>query len=112
MTYKNTDLIVTQNFGEISRKADIIVPGLISDAGMGASRRFLEFFAANIRNRNTRAAYARAVIDFFAFCDRIPVERIDDIEPVHVAAYIEYLGNIRSAPTVKQHLAAVRMLFD
>ena len=26
--------------------------------------RFIEFFAANIRNSNTRAAYARAVMDY------------------------------------------------
>jgi integrase/recombinase XerD len=31
---------------------------------------------------------------------------------LHVAAYIEQLGRERSAPTVKQHLAAIRMLFD
>jgi site-specific recombinase XerD len=35
-----------------------------------------------------------------------------DIEPVHVAAWIERLGHGFSAPTVKQWLAAVRMLFD
>jgi hypothetical protein len=29
--------------------------------GERASRRFIEFFTANIRNRNTRMAYARAV---------------------------------------------------
>ena len=34
------------------------------------------------------------------------------MEPVHVAAYIEQLGKTRSAPSVKQHLAAIRMLFD
>ena len=31
---------------------------------------------------------------------------------MHVAAYIEQLCQTRSAPSVKQHLAAVRMLFD
>lgn len=36
--------------------------------GGGATRRFIEFFAANIRNRNTRAAYLRAVSDFFQWC--------------------------------------------
>jgi integrase/recombinase XerD len=30
----------------------------------------------------------------------------------HVAVYVELLGKRYSAPTVKQHLAAVRMLFD
>lgn len=40
------------------------VPALFSDAGSDAVRRFIEFFTANIRNRNTRAAYARAVAQF------------------------------------------------
>ena len=31
---------------------------------------------------------------------------------MHVAAYIELLQSERSAPTVKQHLACIRMLFD
>src|SRR6516162_4332615 len=34
------------------------------------------------------------------------------IEPVHVAAYIETLQAGAAKPTVKQHLAAIRMLFD
>ena len=34
------------------------------------------------------------------------------LEPVHVAAYVENLGKTHAAPSVKQHLAAVRMLFD
>jgi integrase/recombinase XerD len=35
-----------------------------------------------------------------------------DLNPVLVAAYIEELGVVASRPTVKQHLAAIRMLFD
>ena len=31
---------------------------------------------------------------------------------MHVAAYIEQLGRTHAKPTVKQHLAAIRMLFD
>lgn len=34
------------------------------------------------------------------------------VTPIHAAAYIEQLGRPRSKPTVKQHLAAIRMLFD
>ena len=41
------------------------VPSIIVDAGGDASKRYLEFFAAQIRNRNTREAYMRAVRDFF-----------------------------------------------
>src|SRR5271165_4714798 len=65
-----------------------------------------------IRNKNTRMAYYRAVCQFFAWCDRHRIGEIADIEPLHVAAYIENLQTTMSKPTVKQHLAAVRMLFD
>jgi site-specific recombinase XerD len=34
------------------------------------------------------------------------------IEPVHVATYIETLQRRMAPPSVKQHLAAIRMLFD
>ena len=37
---------------------------------------------------------------------------VSRVEPMHVAAYIEQLGSVASKPTVKQHLAAIRMLFD
>src|SRR6516225_10647023 len=40
-------------------------------AGGGhAVRRFLEFFAASIRNRNTRMAYCLAACQFFAWVER------------------------------------------
>lgn len=39
-------------------------PTLIAVAGDRAAYRFLEFFTAQIRNSNTRRAYARAVGDF------------------------------------------------
>jgi hypothetical protein len=35
------------------------LPKLVATAGERASMRFLEFFAANIRNPHTRRAYAR-----------------------------------------------------
>ena len=41
------------------------LPTIITDAGEQASWRFFEFFTGNIRNRNTRQAYARAVTAFF-----------------------------------------------
>ena len=38
---------------------------LIAAVGERASYRFFEFFTANIRNPNTRRAYARAAVEFF-----------------------------------------------
>jgi site-specific recombinase XerD len=87
------------------------LPAVIQRAGPLAVRRTVEFFTAEIRNRNTRQAYARAVGEFFAWCGDRNLE-LADITPFHVAAYVEDLGRERSAPTVKQHLAAIRMLFD
>ena len=45
------------------------LPTAIARAGEGAAWRFVEFFTANIRNRNTRAAYAQAVAQFFRWCE-------------------------------------------
>lgn len=92
--------------------AAIVVPAIIADAGAHATRRFLEFFAATIRNKNTRLAYMTAVDRFFAWSDQHKIGQLADIEPLHVAAYIESLGKDFEKPTVKQHLAAIRMLFD
>jgi integrase/recombinase XerD len=86
-----------------------MVPAVIDRAGGRARKRFLEFFTATIRNENTRMAYARAVGSFFEWCRGYRLD-LSDIEPIHVAAYIE--RHPGSPPTVKQHLAAVRMLFD
>ena len=68
-------------------------------------------FTANIRNSNTRRAYHRACCDFFRWCKSRGLT-LDQIGPVHVATYIEILGKELSRPTVKQQLAAIRMLFD
>jgi site-specific recombinase XerD len=86
-----------------------MLPAVIVGAGEGASRRFIEFFTANIRNKNTRVAYMRALVPFFEWCEGRGVG-LHGIQPVHVGAYIE--GHTGSAPTVKQHLAAIRMMFD
>jgi len=91
--------------------SDAVVPAIITARGPHAGRRFVEFFTANIRNPNTRRAYYRAVTEFFDWCDQARLGLLD-IEPVHVAAWVEKLGREFSPPSVKQWLAAVRMLFD
>ncbi len=88
-----------------------VAPVLIKRAGAKATKRFYEFFTANIRNRNTREAYYRALTDFFAWCDQKNLS-IDDLEPIVIAAYVEHLGTVYTKPTVKQHLAAIRMCLD
>ena len=90
----------------------VVIPAAIAAAGAHAARRFLEFFAATIRNKNTRMAYYRACCSFFAWLEQHGIAELADIEPIHVAAYVEALQATAAKPTVKQHLAAVRMLFD
>ena len=104
-------LIALSDRGEISGVGSTQLPNLILRAGDHAVRRFVEFFAATIRNRNTRSAYAQATGQFFQWCKERRLE-LDTISPVAVATYIENISAIRSAPTVKQHLAAIRILFD
>ena len=94
-----------------SSHGTIGVPRLIADAGEQASRRYIEFFTANIRNKNTRLAYAKAVRSFADWCEHHALS-LRDLEPVAISTYIELLMTSHSAPTVKQHLAAIRMLFD
>ena len=104
-------------------RSTLAVPSMIAEAGDRAARRFLDFFAASIENDNTRLAYYRAVCSFFAWLDEHGIGELADIEPFHVAAYLKALRvsdagdravktRTASRPTVKQHLAAIRMLFD
>jgi integrase/recombinase XerD len=88
-----------------------LVPAFIAAGGEQAGFAFVDFFTAQIRNRNTRAAYAVAVRTFCSWCDARRIT-LATLRTHHVAAYVELLGKRYSPPTVKQHLAAIRMLFD
>ena len=85
-------------------------PALFSPTGR-AERRFWKFFTAHIRNPNTRLAYLAALRRFADWCERRGLA-FDQVEPMVVAAYIEQLTAMLSPASVKQHLAALRMLFD
>ena len=89
-----------------------LVPRLVAVSGERAGVRFLEFFVAQIRNPHTRRAYARAVGEFLAWCESVGVTSLSDVQPLHVASWIELEARQVSAPSVKQRLAALRHLFD
>ena len=89
--------------------AAVALPEVIVAAGPAAVEHFLEFFAAQIANDRTRAAYGRAAGRFLAWCGARGLG-LRGIAPLHVAAYIR--THPGSAPTVKQHLAAIRSLCD
>jgi integrase/recombinase XerD len=87
-------------------------PILIERAGPLIRKKFFEFFTVPIRNANTRAAYYRAIQQFLAWVERAGYQQLEDIEPITVAAYIETLQRQAAPLTVKQHMAAIRMLFS
>ena len=87
-----------------------IVPALIAALGDQASWRYVEFFAANIRNPNTRRAYVRACRRFFGWCENRDLT-LTTIRPFDVGDWIEQQEN-HGAAGVKQQLAAVRMMFN
>ena len=107
-----TALVKSSNRSLQLGKLQLSLPGVIVAEGAAASKRFIEFFTANIRNKNTREAYGRAVRDFFAWCDANDIGPLVDIEAVHIAAYIEQMTDTHAAQTVKQRLAAIKALFD
>ncbi len=88
------------------------LPTIIYRAGEQGLKRFVEFFTVNIRNANTRRVYHRNACRFLDWCAERGIDELGQIQPVHVAAYIEGLQDSLSAPSIKQQLASIRMLFD
>src|SRR5437868_1890508 len=72
------------------------LPALVTAAGERASMRFLEFFAANIRDPHTRRAYYRAAEEFLAWCAEAGLQSIAAVLPVHVAVSI---SNVQMCPS-------------
>jgi site-specific recombinase XerD len=77
-----------------------------------AAQRVFEFFTAQINNDHTRRAYLNATRRFAAWCSQKNIVELSRVQPFHVAAFIKSLQGELSPPSVKQHLAALRMLFD
>lgn len=103
------DLIVHPGKAELAECS--MVPPVFA-GGAKAERRFWEFFTTQISNDHTRRAYFNAAKRFSEWCALMGIGELGKVQPVHVAAFLKVLGENHSAPTVKQHLAALRMLFD
>lgn len=99
------------NLVVLGKKMHWALPALFTPDEKTAER-ILEFFTAQIRNPNTRKAYARATGEFAAWCSEKGISELAQVRPVHVAAYIEGLKEKIAAPSVKLKLAAIRVLFD
>src|SRR3984957_21348043 len=70
---------------------------------------FLELLGARVRNPNTRSAYQVAWRSFLGFCSARKLE-LESVKAYHVGAWLDQHPGSRS--TQRQHLAAVRLLFD
>ncbi|MGH7096503.1 MAG: tyrosine-type recombinase/integrase [Stellaceae bacterium] len=89
-----------------------LVPARLFAPTPKAARRVVEFFTAQINNDHTRKAYLNAARRFAAWCEAHGLHELAQVQPFHVAAFVKELQSQFSAPTVKQHLAALRVLFD
>ncbi len=107
---------VPDQSGQVQVAPSLLLPPAVVELGDDGQAAFIEFFTAQIRNKNTRAAYMRGVLRFCAWIEERELQ-LEQLQPVHVAAYIEPMDKARdqggdslSPATVKQHLAAIRML--
>ena len=100
----NAEIVVSQAQGSS-------LPSIFT-ARPEARSRMRDFFSSHIRNKNTRRAYMEAIRQFSAFCAGLAIVDLAQVEPVHVSAFVEAQMKLHAKPTVKQRLAALRMLFD
>jgi integrase len=89
-----------------------LVPARLFAPTPKAAQRVMEFFTAQINNDHTRKAYLNAARRFAGWCESHGLHELAHVQPFHVAAFVKELQGQFSPPTVKQHLAALRMLFD
>ena len=97
-------------------RREITAPDIVRQAGAGAEYAYADFFKAKIANLNTRKAYKRAVDRFLGYCQERGLE-LRQVTSFLIGDYLEHHlidkdGRPLSAPTKKQHLAALRHFFD
>jgi site-specific recombinase XerD len=107
-------LVGRDDFERLRR--EVAPPPIVRDAGPNAEYAYADFFKARISNANTRKAYKRAVDRFLGWC-RLRGLGLRQVSSFLVGDYLEHHLNDRdgrplSAPSKKQHLAALRHFFD
>ena len=103
---------ITSTPESIVQAAAETVPAQVSHCGPEAQEIWLEFFAAQTRNPNTSAAYARADHRLFDWLIEHGSLDVREVRQVRIAAWLESPKREASRPTVKLELAAIRRLFD
>jgi site-specific recombinase XerD len=97
-------------------RREVEPPAVVRDAGPNAEYAYADFFKARISNANTRKAYKRAVDRFLGWCELRGLG-LRQVTSFLVGDYLEHHLNDKdgrplSAPSKKQHLAALRHFFD
>jgi hypothetical protein len=96
--FRKSQSVAAQTFSIVTRASSKAwIPELIAAAGPQVTETYIDFFTATIRNRNTRAANARACWQFFDWCAAHGLG-LTSVRPFHVAAWIEDFPG--SKPTV------------
>jgi integrase/recombinase XerD len=104
------EMAETKQLSQITFSAGDLVPGPV-DAfkRQKTAETLLNILEGQLRNPNTRNAYKVAWRSFFAFCSEYKLE-LDRAKPYHVGMWLK--RHPGSVATQRQHLAAVRLLFD
>ena len=107
-----SEIVPSSSAGAVTTGSGFILPAVIADWGDKAAERLFTFFTDTIPNKNTRSAYHRNTMRFFAWTHAKGLS-LPAIKSYHVSGYLgAELANEHATPTVKQHLASLRMLFD
>ena len=108
MSTETTPAPLTEHKAIVLSPAPSLQPAKLFTPTPKAAKRVLEFFTAQINNEHTRKAYLNATRRFAEWCDARGIAQLADVEAFHVAAFVKEMQGEFSAPTVKQHLAALR----
>jgi integrase/recombinase XerD len=108
------ELVIHADLERLRR--EVAAPDIVREAGPGAEYAYADFFKARISNSNTRKAYKRAVDRFLGWC-RSRQLGLRPVTSFEIGDYLEHHlndaeGRPLSAPSKKQHLAALRHFFD
>ena len=91
---------------------EILAPPALIRAGLDALPSIIRAQANAPAAASSSSSPPTSATAISAWRTHAPLKQFFEIEPFSVAAYIEQLGAEASKPTVKQHLAAIRKLFD
>ena len=88
---------------------DLVIPDARESKRQKTADTLLNILEGRIRNKNTRSAYKNAWRLFFQFCSEYKLE-LDKVKPYHVGMFLKrHTGSIA---TQRQHLSAIRLLFN